>query len=71
MPPNFMMLTRQSLDDLVWSTPMSTLAKDFRHLRCCTREALPRRRCASPAARLLGPPGRWATSPNPCLIHPT
>jgi hypothetical protein len=29
MPPNFMTLTRQSLYDLVWSTPMSTLAKDF------------------------------------------
>jgi hypothetical protein len=29
MPPNFMTLTRQSLYDLVWSTPMSTLAKDL------------------------------------------
>ncbi len=29
MPGNYLTLTRQSLYDLVWSTPMSTLAKDF------------------------------------------
>ena len=29
MPPNHLTLTRQSLYDLVWSTPMSTLALDF------------------------------------------
>jgi|HubBroStandDraft_4_1064222.scaffolds.fasta_scaffold00135_1 hypothetical protein len=29
MPTNYMTLTRQALYDLAWSTPMSTLAKDF------------------------------------------
>ena len=71
MPPNFMTLTRQSLYDLVWSAPNEYVGEGSRHLRCCTREALPRRRCASPTTRLLGPPGRWATPPNQCLIHPT
>jgi len=57
--------------DLVWSTPMSTLAKDFG----ISDVALAKRCCAAdvpvPAARLLGPPGRWATPPNQSLIHPT
>jgi hypothetical protein len=29
MPTNYLTLTRQLLHDLVWSTPMSTLTKDF------------------------------------------
>ena len=29
MPSNYMTLSRQALYDLAWSTPMSTLAKDF------------------------------------------
>src|SRR5260370_29575906 len=29
MPVNYITLTRQALYELVWSTPMSTLAKDF------------------------------------------